>query len=135
MAEPEINEVTRSIIGAAIQVHRRLGPGMLESCYRRCLAYELEKRGHRVIQEMDVSIDYDELHIDRAFRADLVVDGRVTVELKSKKEITPTDKQQVYSHIRLLDHRIGLLINFNVTKLTDGIHRVANNYRDSPHQT
>jgi GxxExxY protein len=123
------NELTEAIIGAAIEVHRRLGPGLLESVYRRCLAYELRKRGYEVVEELPVAIDYDDLHDPCAFRADLVVNGLVVVELKAKQAIHAIDKTQTLSHLRLMNLNVGLLINFHESKLIDGLHRIVNNYQ------
>ena len=123
-----MNELTGAIIGAAIEVHRRLGPGLLESAYRKCLAYELRKRGFDVEEERPVPLIYDDLHMDCGFRADLLVNGLVVVELKAKSEIHPIDKAQTLSHLRLLNLRVGLLINFHVEKLVDGVHRIINGY-------
>lgn len=122
------NEVTDVIIGAAIEVHRRLGPGLLENVYRRCLAYELHKRGFDVIEEKAVALYYEELHDPCAFRADLLVEGMVVVELKAKATIHPVDKAQTLSHLRLMGLNVGLLLNFHETKLVDGLHRIVNNY-------
>jgi GxxExxY protein len=100
------NELTAAIIGSAIEVHRRLGPGLLETVYRRCLAYELRKKGFDVIEEKPIPLDYDDLHDPCAFRADLLVNGLVVVELKAKATIHPIDKyprnlprQLWYDHI------------------------------------
>lgn len=125
-----INEITQAIIGAAIEVHRQLGPGLLESAYRVCLAYELRKRGFEVDEEQPIPVIYDEVKLDCGFRADLIVNGLVVVELKAKSELHPVDKAQVLSHLRLMNLTIGLLINFHVVKLVDGIQRIANNYQE-----
>lgn len=123
------NELTEAIIGAAIEVHRRLGPGLLESVYRRCLAYELKRRGYEVVEELPVAIDYDDLHEPCAFRADIVVNDLIVVELKAKQSIHPIDKVQTLSHLRLMNLNVGLLINFHESKLIDGLHRIVNNYQ------
>ncbi len=124
----ETNELTQAIIGAAIEVHRRLGPGLLESAYRVCLAYELRKRGFNVQEERPVPVVYDEIKLDCGFRADLLVNGQLVVELKAKTDIHPVDKAQTLSHLRLLGLRYGLLINFHEAKLIDGVHRIVNGY-------
>ncbi len=123
----QINDFTGAIIAAAIEVHRRLGPGLLESAYRACLAYELRKRGMSVEEERPVPVIYDEVKLDCGFRADLVVNGLV-VELKAKSAIHPVDKAQTLSHLKLLNLRFGLLINFHEEKLVDGVHRIVNGY-------
>ena len=123
------NDLTEVIIGAAIEVHRRLGPGLLESVYRRCLAYEIRKRGLEVIEEKPVALEYDDLHDPCAFRADLLVERTIVVELKAKSTIHPIDKAQTLSHLRLMELNVGLLINFHESKLTDGLCRIVNNYK------
>ncbi len=122
------NKLTDAIIGSAIEVHRRLGPGLLESAYRACLAYELRKRGSEIIEEQPIPVVYDEIKLECGFRADLIVNGLVIVELKAKSSIHPADKAQTLSHLRLLGLRIGLLINFHEVKLVDGVNRIINGY-------
>ena len=122
---------TQAIIGAAIEVHRRLGPGLLETAYRKCLAYELRKRGHDVVEEQPIPVIYDDLQMDCGFRADLVVDGEIIVELKAKSAIHPIDKAQLLSHLRLTGKQVGLLINFHEVKLIDGVTRIVNDYQQS----
>ena len=122
------DELTHAIIGAAIEVHKRLGPGLLESAYRVCLAYELKKRGFDVVEEKAVPVIYDDVKLECGFRADLIVNGTVVVELKAKTAIHPVDKAQVLSHLRLLNLRLGLLINFHEEKLTNGVSRIVNGY-------
>ena len=124
----EINDLTGAIISAAIEVHRRLGPGLLESAYRTCLAYELRKRGLTVEEERPVPVIYDDVKLDCGFRADLVVNRLVVMELKAKSDIHPVDKAQTLSHLRLLNLRFGLLINFHEERLVDGVHRIVNGY-------
>jgi len=124
----DINELTHAIIGAAIEVHRQLGPGLLESAYRVCLAYELRKQGFEVEEEMPIPIVYDEVQFECGFRADLVVNSQVVVELKAKSVIHPIDKAQTLSHLRMMGLRFGLLMNFHEEKLVDGVHRIVNGY-------
>lgn len=124
----ETNELTQAIIGAAIEVHKRLGPGLLESAYRACLAYELRKRGFDVVEEKPVPVIYDQVKLECGFRADVLVNGQVVVEVKAKTEVHPVDKAQTLSHLRLLGLRFGLLINFHEAKLVDGVHRIVNGY-------
>lgn len=97
----EINELTQGIIGAAIEVHRRLGPGLLESAYQVCLAYELRKRGFEVVEEKPIPVIYDDVKLERGFRADLLVNQAVVVELKAKSAIHPIDQSQTLSHLKL----------------------------------
>ena len=127
----QINDLTSAIIGAAIKVHRTLGPGLLESTYRVCLAHELQKLGLRVEQEKPIPVIYDGIKLECGFRADLLVEDSVIVECKAKQELHPVDDAQLMSHLRILDLRIGLLINFHEIVLKDGIKRVANNYQDN----
>jgi GxxExxY protein len=125
-----INEITEGIIGAAIEVHRRLGPGLLESAYRVCLAYELRKREFEVVEEQPIPVIYDDVKLECGFRTDLLVNRLVVVELKAKTAIHPVDQAQTLSHLRLLNLRVGLLINFHDEKLVDGVHRIVNKYRE-----
>ncbi len=126
----ETNELTRAISGAAIEVHKRLGPGLLESAYRVCLAHELQKRGYEVQEEKSVPVIYDDVTLDCGFRADLLVNDLIVVELKAKSAIHAVDKAQTLSHLRLLGLRFGLLINFHEVKLVDGVHRIVNGYEN-----
>lgn len=123
-------DLTPEIIGAAIKIHRRLGPGLLESAYEACLAYELKKLGLRVERQKPVPLIYDSVKLDCGFRADLVVEDRVVVETKCKEAVHPVDEAQLLSHLRLLNISVGLLINFHVVLLKDGIRRLVNNYQD-----
>jgi GxxExxY protein len=124
----DTDQLTQTIIGAAIEVHKRLGPGLLESAYRMCLVYELQKRGLDVIAEKPVPIIYDAVQLECGFRADLLVNNLVVVELKAKTTIHPVDVAQTLSHLRLLKLSVGLLINFHGENLVDGVHRVLNSY-------
>jgi GxxExxY protein len=126
----KINDLTYAIIGAAMKVHRTLGPGLLESAYEACLAYELEKLGMRVERQKPVPVIYDEVKLDCGFRADLLVEQQVIVECKAKEAIHPIDGAQVLSHLRLLKLSVGLLINFHVLDLKEGIRRIVNNYQE-----
>ena len=124
------HDLTREIIGAAIKVHRKLGPGLLESAYEACLAYELQKLGMRVERQKSVPLVYENVRLDCGFRADLVVEDRVVVETKCKDALHPVDDAQLLSHLRLLNISVGLLINFHVVILKDGIKRLVNNYHE-----
>src|SRR5689334_16072646 len=128
-------DLTQEIIGVAIKIHRKLGPGLLESSYEACLAYELEKLGLRVEQQKPVPLVYESVKMDCGFRADIVVEGKVVVELKCKDVLHPVDKAQLLSHLRLLDVPVGLLINFHVVFLKEGIKRMVNNYREPASET
>jgi GxxExxY protein len=124
------SDLTPEIISAAIKIHRRLGPGLLESAYEACIAHELQLAGMRVERQKPVPLFYDTVKLDCGFRADLVVEGRVVVELKCKEALHPVDEAQLLSHLRLLNISVGLLINFHVVLLKDGIRRMVNNYRE-----
>jgi GxxExxY protein len=124
------NDLTPEIIGAAITIYRRLGAGLLESAYEACLASELTKSGLCVERQKPVPLIYDSVKLDCGFRADLVVEGRVVVETKCREALHPIDEAQLLSHLRLLDISVGLLINFHVVLLKDGIERMVNNYQD-----
>jgi GxxExxY protein len=124
-------DITSQIIGAAIKVHRKLGPGLLESAYEACLAYELEKLGLQVQRQKAVPLVYENVKLECGFRADLVVASRVVVEIKCKEALHPVDHAQLLSHLRLLNLQVGLLINFHVVALKDGIKRMVNNYHES----
>jgi GxxExxY protein len=125
-----LSHLTQEIIGAAIKIHRKLGPGLLESAYEACMAHELQNLGRRVDRQKAVPLIYEGVKLDCGFRADLIVEGRVAVELKCKEALHPVDEAQLLSHLRLLNLPIGLLINFHVMVLKDGIKRLANNYRE-----
>jgi len=125
-----IDDVTESVIGAAIKVHRALGPGLLESAYEACMTHELVKAGFMVRRQVEVPVIYDGVRIECGFRADLVVEGVVVVELKAKERIAPVDLAQLLSYLRLMKVSVGLLINFHEKMLRDGIRRVVNEYQN-----
>jgi GxxExxY protein len=120
-----LNDITHAIIGAAINVHKVLGPGLLESAYEACVAYELQKMGLCVERQKPIPVIYEGVHLECGFRADLLVEGQVIAELKAKEAIHPIDEAQLLSHLRLLNLRVGLLINFHVLVLKDGIKRMV----------
>jgi GxxExxY protein len=120
------NEVAKFIVDAAYKVHTTLGPGLLESVYDTVLAYELEKRGLEVRRHVPLPIVYEKIKFDEGFRADLVVQGKVIVELKSVEKVAPVHKKQLLTYLRLADKRLGLLINFGEALIKDGITRIVN---------
>ncbi|MCB1103320.1 MAG: GxxExxY protein [Opitutaceae bacterium] len=122
----EINQLTEQIIGAAIEVHRVKGPGLLESAYEACLAHELALRGIGSLRQVSVPLSYKGVVIETAFRADLIIKELVLVELKAVETILPVHRAQVLSYIRETGHRVGLLINCHVPKLVDGVTRIIN---------
>jgi len=121
----QLNQLSGSIIGAAIEVHRILGPGLLESAYEAVLAHEIAARKHNVERQVPIAIRYDDLVFDVGFRADLLVDGLVIVELKSVEHVLPVHKKQVLTYIRLANKRLGLLLNFGADRIKDGITRLV----------
>jgi GxxExxY protein len=121
-----LNGITEAIIGGAIQVHRVLGPGLLESAYEACLAFELKKRGLRVEQQKPLPLVYDQVKLDCGYRIDLLVEGAVVVEVKSVDALAPIHEAQVISYLKLSGCKVGLLMNFNVLQLKDGIRRFIN---------
>lgn len=123
-----LNEITDQIIGAAIEVHRALGPGLLESAYEACLAFELTRRGFVVEQQQPLPVVYREVKLDCGYRLDLLVEGKVIVEVKAVKHLAPIHQAQLLSYLKLSGCRVGLLINFNVEVLKDGIRRVVNGF-------
>jgi len=120
------NEVARRIVDAAYKVHTTLGPGLLETVYEAALAYELEKQDLRVVRQQALPVVYEEVRLDEGFRADLVVEDKVIVELKSVEELAPVHKKQLLTYLRLADKRLGLLVNFGARLIKNGISRVVN---------
>lgn len=125
-----LNELTEKIIGAAIKVHRTLGPGFLESVYQAALAYELERANIPFEKEKSLPVPYEDIILEVGFRCDFLVDNRVIIECKSVKEFAPIDHAQILNYLKISDLQIGLLINFNVLKLTSGIKRIVNNFNE-----
>ena len=123
----DLNEISGQIVDAAFQLHTKLGPGLLESVYEVLMEHELTKRGLMVRRQVQVSFVYDGVHFDEGFRADLIVEDAIVVELKSLELLAPVHGKQVLTYLRLLDYRLGLLINFGAPVLKDGIKRIANN--------
>ena len=121
-----MNRITENIIGAGIQVHRALGPGLLESAYEACLAFELAKRGLKVAQQKPLPLVYEQVKLECGYRIDLLVEESVIVEIKSVDAVAPIHEAQIMSYLKLSGCKVGLLINFNVTVLKDGIHRFVN---------
>ncbi|MFT4553480.1 MAG: GxxExxY protein [Chlamydiales bacterium] len=122
--EEEIDHLTSDIIGAAIEVHRHLGPGLLESTYAACLSYELRLRGLKVEQQKSMPIIYKDVMLECGYRLDLIVENQVIVEIKSVKELAPVHEAQLLSYLKLRGGGRGLLINFNVKLLKNGIRRM-----------
>ena len=124
------NEITERIIGAAIEIHRHLGPGLLESAYEACLCYELSQLGLRFQRQLEVPVLYKGVKLDCGYRLDLLVEDSVIVEIKSTESLLPVFAAQLLTYLKICGKRVGLLINFNVPVLRNGLKRVANNYED-----
>lgn len=122
------NEITEAVIGAAIEVHRQLGPGLLESIYRHCLQHELQLRGLATEAEVSLPVRYKGLTFDSALRLELLVEKSLVVELKAVEFLSPVFKAQLLSYLRMSGLKLGLLINFNVRRLADGVTRVVNDF-------
>ena len=121
--EVSVNRITEAIIGAAMKVHSALGPGLLESAYEACMIHELRKMGFKVLSQVMLPVRYDGIELELGYRIDLLVEDRVIVELKCVEKIMPVHEAQIISHLRLSGKRVGLLINFHVRSLKDGIKR------------
>jgi GxxExxY protein len=119
----EINQITEKIIGCAIEVHKQLGPGLLESAYEECLFYELINKGLNVKKQLALPLVYKEIKLDAGYRIDLLVENKVIIEIKSVDAIADIHKAQLMTYMKLANIKLGLLINFNVTRLKDGIVR------------
>ncbi len=119
----ELNQITEAIIGAAMDVHRELGPGLLESAYEACLAYELIRRRFKVERQKELPVKYRNVTLDCGYRIDLLVEGQVVVEVKAVEQWNPVHQAQVLSYLKLSGCRVGLIINFNVRMLKTGIKR------------
>jgi GxxExxY protein len=117
------NEITHEIIGAAIEVHKHLGPGLLESAYEECLAHELQLRNLKIERQKAVPVVYKGTKLECGYRVDLLVEGKIVVELKSVEALAPIHEAIILTYLRLSGHRLGLLINFNVNALREGVRR------------
>jgi len=126
----DLNEITRGIIAAAMEVHRHLGPGLLESAYQECVCYELSRMGLTFTREVHLPLSYKGLQLDCSYRVDLLVEDAVVVELKSIEQILRIHSAQLLTYLRASHKQVGLLINFNVLVLKDGIKRIVNDYAE-----
>jgi GxxExxY protein len=117
-------QIARSVVDAAMAVHRALGPGLLESVYEVCLAYELEKRGHQVSKQLALPVVYETMRLEAGYRVDLIVDEVVIVEVKAIEALAPVHEAQLLTYLRLSNRRLGFLINFNVAVLKQGLRRM-----------
>ena len=123
----ELNRVTGQVVDAAMKVHSHLGPGLLESAYQACLAYELRKRGLKTAVQQPIPIIYEAIQMEVGYRADMLVEDAVIVELKAVEKLIPTHEVQLHTHLKLGGFKVGLLINFHERHLRDGIRRRVNN--------
>jgi GxxExxY protein len=122
----DINDLTGKVIGAAIEVHKILGPGLLESAYEECLCYELSNRGILFERQKELPIEYKGVTLDCGYRLDILIPDKIIIELKSCEDIQPIHGAQLLTYLKLTGIKVGLLINFNVTVLKDGIVRISN---------
>ena len=122
------NEISQKIIGAAIEVHKQLGPGLLESTYETCLAYELKQLGLDVKQQIALPVVYKEVKLDAGYRIDLLIENKVIVEIKSVEALADIHTAQLLTYLKLKDLKLGLLINFNSVRVVDGLKRILNGY-------
>ena len=120
------NEISHKIIGCAIEVHKQLGSGLLESAYQECLLYELKKEGLNVVKEKPMPIVYKEIKLDHGYRIDLLVENKVVVELKTVEYLTDVHTAQILTYMKLGNYKLGLLLNFHVSVLKEGIKRFIN---------
>jgi len=123
MDELKFEELTSGVLGSAVEVHRHLGPGLLESVYEECLAYELRNSGISFERQKPIQISYKEIIIDKGYRIDLLVEGKLVIEIESVEALNTVHEAQVLTHMKLAEIPVGLLLNFNVTSLRKGIRR------------
>lgn len=121
------NELSQVIVNSSINIHKKLGPGLLESVYEEILSYELKKERLKIERQVGIPVTYDELKMELGFRADIIVDNKVIIELKSVETILDVHKKQLLTYLKITGLKLGLLINFNVALLKDGITRIVNN--------
>lgn len=122
------NEISKKIIGAAIEVHKQLGPGLLESSYEICLAYELMQQGLNIVTQVALPVVYKEVKLEAGYRIDVLVENKVIIEIKAVDALADIHTAQLLTYLKLKEIKLGLLINFNSVKLIDGVKRVINGY-------
>jgi len=132
MSEPVMteNDIAKQIVDVAFHIHTTYGPGLLESVYEAIMAYELDKRGLRVTRQQPIPLIHESIRMNVGFRADLIVGSKVVVEIKSTEAISPVHRKQLLTYLKLADKRLGLLINFNVELIKNGISRVVNGLKE-----
>lgn len=126
--DKSLNEITGTVVDACVKLHIGLGPGLLQSVYETVLSRDLERRGLRIERQKPISFDYEGLHFDEMLRVDLLVESCVIVEIKSVERLLPVHPKQVLTYLRLLNLRIGLLVNFGAPSMKEGIQRIANGF-------
>jgi GxxExxY protein len=126
-----LDEISRRIIGAAIEVHRHLGPGLLESAYQACLVFELKRLGLRLEEQKSLPVIYKDVKLDCGYRLDLVVEDEIIIEIKAVEKLLPIHDAQLLSYLRLSNKRVGLLMNFHVSVLKNGLKRIVNEFPDA----
>jgi len=124
----DLNQITGTVINTALEIHKKLGPGLFESVYEAILEKKLERLGFRVARQTVVPIQYEDMLFDEGFRADLIVNEAVCLELKSVETLAPVHSKQLLTYLKLLNLEVGLLINFEESTLKDGLHRIVNNF-------
>ena len=127
----ELDDITGAVVDAALKIHMDLGPGLLESVYESVLARALQRHGLQVERQKTIRFEYDGMVFEEGFRTDLLVEGRVVVELKSVENLAPVHSKQLLTYLRLMNLQVGLLINFGAAALKEGLHRVVNNLPNS----
>jgi GxxExxY protein len=126
------NQIAKDVVDAAVKVHAKLGPGLLESVYEAVLAREIERRGWHVERQVPIPIEYDGLRFDEGFRADILVEAKVILELKSVEQLAKVHFKQLTTYLKLADKRLGLILNFGADLMKEGIKRIANGIEDTP---
>ncbi len=130
--EIQENQIAREVVDASIQVHRTLGPGLLESVYEAALTIELSQRGLEVVRQYPITVEYRGVALGEGYRADMLVRGKVLLELKSVERVQPVHKKQLLTYLRLSDRKLGLLLNFGEALMKNGITRIVNGLAESP---
>jgi GxxExxY protein len=131
LEKDQLDQITRRIIGAAIEVHKAVGPGLLESAYQACLAYEVRQRGLKAEEQVPLPVLYKDVRLDCGYRMDLLVEDSVIVEIKAVEQLCPIHDAQLLSYLRMAHKHVGLLINFHNRVLKDGLKRIVNEFPDS----
>jgi GxxExxY protein len=126
------NQIAKEVVDASIKIHSALGPGLLESVYEVVLARELERRGLSVARQVPIPIEYVGLRFDEGFRADIIVEGKIILELKSVEQLAKVHAKQLFTYLKLADKRLGLLLNFGADLMKEGIKRIANGMEETP---